>query len=98
MDIHDFLAHLNRGEAVEGGLEIHRVMHDVSRQALKVTAELNGHYHTPEEIRELFSMLIGKPVDNTFAMFPPFYADCGKNICVGIIPEIDDCVKKGTIS
>ncbi|WP_407942282.1 sugar O-acetyltransferase [Microaerobacter geothermalis] len=43
----------------------------------------NGNYHTPEEIRELFSMLIGKPVDETFSMFPPFYTDCGKNISVG---------------
>ena len=27
MDIHDFLAHLNRGEAVEGGSEMHQMMH-----------------------------------------------------------------------
>lgn len=83
MDIHDLLAHLNRGEAVEGGSEMHRVMHNVSQEALKLTTELNGHYHTPEEIRELFSLLIGKLVDKTFAMFPPFYTDCGKNISVG---------------
>lgn len=83
MDINDFLAHLNRGEVVEGDSEIHRMMHNVSQEALKLTAELNGHYHTPEEIRQLFSLLIGKPVDKTFAMFPPFYSDCGKNICVG---------------
>jgi acetyltransferase-like isoleucine patch superfamily enzyme len=83
MDIHDFLAHLNRGEAVEGGSEMHQVMHKVSQEALKLTAELNGHYHTPQEVQELFSQLIGKPVDKTFAMFPPFYTDCGKNINVG---------------
>jgi len=61
MDIHDLLAHLNRGEAVVGGSELHRVMHEVSQEALKVTADLNGKYHTPEEIRVLFSLLIGKP-------------------------------------
>lgn len=83
MDIHDLLVHLNRSEAVVGGSELHRVMHDASQEALKVTADLNGQYHTPEEIRELFSLLIGKPVDETFAMFPPFYSDCGKNISVG---------------
>jgi acetyltransferase-like isoleucine patch superfamily enzyme len=83
MDINDFLAHLNQGEAVEGGSEMHQVMHNLSQEALKLTSELNGHYHTPEEIRELFSMLIGKPIDKTFAMFPPFYTDCGKNISVG---------------
>jgi acetyltransferase-like isoleucine patch superfamily enzyme len=83
MDIQDFLAHLNRGEAVEGDSEMHQMMHKVSQEALKLTAELNGPYHTPQEIQELFSRLIGKPVDNTFAVFPPFYTDCGKNIKVG---------------
>ncbi|MDF2858259.1 MAG: putative acetyltransferase [Neobacillus sp.] len=83
MDIHNFLAHLNRGEVIEGGSEMHRMMYNVSQEALKLTTELNGHYHTPEEIRELFSLLIGKSVDKTFAMFPPFYTDCGKNISVG---------------
>lgn len=71
MDIHDLLAHLSQGRAVEGGSELHRVMHDVSQEALKVTTKLNGHYHPPDEIRELFSLLIGKPVDETFAMVLP---------------------------
>ncbi|WP_432404177.1 sugar O-acetyltransferase [Wukongibacter sp. M2B1] len=83
MDLHDFLAHLNRGETVEGDSEAHRMMHAVSQEALKLTSELNGQYHTPEKIRELFSKLIGRPVDETFSMFPPFYTDCGKNISVG---------------
>ncbi|MDQ0427428.1 acetyltransferase-like isoleucine patch superfamily enzyme [Planomicrobium stackebrandtii] len=83
MDITSFLAHLNRGEAVEGGSEMHQKMHELSQEALKITVELNGHYHTPEEVQELFSRLIGKPVDRTFALFPPFYTDCGKNINVG---------------
>ncbi|MBC5636371.1 sugar O-acetyltransferase [Ornithinibacillus sp. BX22] len=83
MDIQEFLAHLNRGEAVEGGSEMHQVMHKVSQEALRITAELNGQYHTNEEIQELFSQLIGKPVDQSFALFPPFYTDCGKNITVG---------------
>lgn len=83
MDINEFLAHLNKGESVEGGSAVHQVMHKVSQEALKVTAELNGKYHTPEKVRELFSKLIGKPVDSSFAMFPPFSTDCGKNIEVG---------------
>lgn len=83
MDIQDFLAHLNRGESVEGGSELHQMMHKLSQEALKITVELNSHYHTPKEVRELFSRLIGKPVDETFALFPPFYTDCGKNITVG---------------
>ncbi|WP_145380134.1 DapH/DapD/GlmU-related protein [Staphylococcus cohnii] len=83
MDINDLLTHLNRGESVVGGSEMHQVMHQTSQEALKITVELNGHYHTPEEVRELFSQLIDKRVDDTFALFPPFYTDCGKNINVG---------------
>jgi len=83
MDIHEFLAHMNRGEVVEGGSETHRMMHSVSQEALKLTADLNGQYHTPEEIREIFSRISGKPVEESFALFPPFHTDCGKNIRVG---------------
>lgn len=83
MDIYDFLMNLNGGKTIEGGSEMHKMMHAVSQEALKLTANLNGSYHTPEEIRELFSQLIGSPVDETFALFPPFYTDCGKNIHLG---------------
>ena len=58
-------------------------MHRVSQEALKITSEINGSYHEPEELRRLFSKLIGKEVDESFALFPPFYTDCGKNITIG---------------
>ena len=83
MDLKEYLDHLNRGEIVEGGSEVHQFMHGVSQEALRITAELNGCYHTPEEIRELMSRLTGKPVDETFGLFPPFHTDCGKNITLG---------------
>ncbi|KNZ42329.1 DapH/DapD/GlmU-related protein [Acetobacterium bakii] len=83
MDKRDFLDHLNRGETVEGGSEVHQMMHLISQEALKLTTELNGSYHTPEEIRALFSRLTGKAVDESFGLFPPFHTDCGINITVG---------------
>lgn len=58
-------------------------MHGVSQEALKITAEINHGYHEPEELRGLFSKLTGRPVDKSFALFPPFHTDCGKNIHVG---------------
>ncbi|MGF7144504.1 acetyltransferase-like isoleucine patch superfamily enzyme [Anaerotaenia torta] len=58
-------------------------MHKVSQEALQITAQLNNTYHTPEEIRSLMSKLTGKPIDESFALFPPFYTDCGKNITIG---------------
>ncbi|WP_203288418.1 DapH/DapD/GlmU-related protein [Metabacillus sp. cB07] len=49
MDFHEFLAHLNRGEAVERHSEMNQLMHLFSQDAMKVTAELNGGYRTPQE-------------------------------------------------
>lgn len=83
MDLQEYLAHLNAGKPVVGGSEVHLFMHGVSQEAIRVTMEMNNRYHTPEELRALFSELTGKPVDEGFAMFPPFYADCGKNITLG---------------
>ena len=83
MDLEAFLEHLNSGKPVQGGSEAHQFMHGVSQEALKITAEMNSGYHTPEELRVLFSLLTGQPVDDTFGLFPPFYTDCGKNIHVG---------------
>lgn len=83
MDINEFLEHLNRGNEVIGGSPMHQFMHQLSNEAMKITTELNNSYHEPEEIRLLFSKLIGKEVDKTFTIFPPFYTDCGKNIKIG---------------
>ena len=83
MELKEFLAELNSGAPVKAGGEVHGYMHLVSQEALKVTARINGSYHTPEELRELFSELTGREVDESFALFPPFHTDCGKNIQVG---------------
>ena len=83
MDLETFLEHLNSGKPVRGGSEAHLFMHGVSQEALHLTAEINGSYHPPEELRALFSQLIGRPVDESFGLFPPFYTDCGTNIHIG---------------
>ncbi len=83
MNLSDFLDHLNRGETIIGNSDVHKFMHTVSDEAMKITADLNNGYHEPDEIRLLFSKLIGKPVDESFRLFPPFSTDCGKNITVG---------------
>lgn len=83
MDLQAFLDHLDQGKPVQGGGEAHQFMHGVSQEALRITAEINTGYHTPEELRKLFSQLIGQPVDESFGLFPPFHTDCGKNIHIG---------------
>lgn len=83
MNQQEFLAAMRRGESVAGSTEGHEWMHKLADQAQRLTAQLNGSYHTPEEIRGIMSEIIGKPVDETFRLFPPFYTDCGKNITIG---------------
>lgn len=83
MDLEGFLKHLDSGRPVGGGSETHLFMHGVSQEALKITAQINGSYHEPQELRALFFRLTGRPVDESFGLFPPFYTDCGKNIHVG---------------
>ncbi len=74
---------MRKGETVTDSSPAHEVMHQLACEAMKITAELNSGYHRPEEIRALFSRLIGRPVDASFGLFPPFYTECGKNIFPG---------------
>ena len=83
MDQKTFLNDLNSGKEVVRGSEIHRYMSKLSQEAIKLTTEINSRYHEPHQLRKLFSQLIGKPVDDSFLLFPPFTTDCGKNIHLG---------------
>ena len=83
MELADYLAYLNSGKYIEGGSDIHQFMHNVSREAIRICAEINSGYHTPEELRRLMSELTGSPIDEGFGLFPTFFADCGKNLHIG---------------
>ncbi|MDA3733544.1 DapH/DapD/GlmU-related protein [Niameybacter massiliensis] len=83
MNLEKFLECLNSGKEIDANSEVHKFMSYLSQEALKLTNKLNNSYQTPEEIRRIFSELIGKSVDPSFRMFPPFYTDCGKNIVIG---------------
>lgn len=81
MNTEEFLRVMRKGGCVvKAGSERHKMMHELSQEALKITAEMNSGYHTPEELRAFMEQLTGKPVDNGFGLFPPFYSECGKNI------------------
>lgn len=78
MDLEAYLEHLNSGEPVTGGSEAHLFMHGVSQEALRITAEINGSYHEPKQLRALFSQLIGQPVDESLPCFRPSTPTAGK--------------------
>ena len=54
------------------------------KRATAMTANLNRlTFNDPDEVRALFSDLIGKKVDDTFFLVPPFYTTGGVDITVG---------------
>lgn len=91
MEVVEFLERLNAKECIKAGSGMHKMMCELSNEAMKITCEINNSYRTAEEIRELFSKLIGKGIDESFMMFPPFYTDCGRNITIGKNVFINSC-------
>jgi acetyltransferase-like isoleucine patch superfamily enzyme len=83
MDLQDFLDHVNRGALIEGGSEAHSFMHGAAQEALRIVAEINTGYRTPEEVRALLARLTGRTVDDSVEVFPPFYSEFGKNLTLG---------------
>lgn len=81
--IEQFRTNRAKGMDIVPGTEDERVMHEAVQESLRIAAEMNGGYHTLEEIRSLFEQLTGRGVDESFRIFPPFTADFGKNITVG---------------
>lgn len=77
------LAALNAGETIRGNSPHHQAMHTASREAQRLTAELNSAYHSPEEIVELMRALTGSHVPDSFRLFPPFTTDFGRNTRFG---------------
>jgi acetyltransferase-like isoleucine patch superfamily enzyme len=54
------------------------------KRAMSITASLNRlTFNDADEVRALFSELIGKKVDERFVLIPPFYTAGGVDISVG---------------
>ena len=83
MTVQEFRRAMAGTKYIPAGSELHLAFHAFSQEALKITAKLNGQYHTPDEIRQIMAELTESEIDESFGMFPPFYTDCGKNIKLG---------------
>ena len=81
--IETVLQYLNSDRGCEMTEEMNQCILRTCQETLKKTMELNNRYHTPEEILQIMSDITGEQVDPTFNMFPPFYADFGRNIHIG---------------
>ena len=83
MTTQEFNAQLQRDNHIAAGSPAHAFMHLAADEARRINAEINGAYHTDEELRALMSRLVGYRVDDGFRLFPPVYTDFGKNIKIG---------------
>lgn len=90
MTLQEFLQHTADRKPLRGP-EIGRFMNEMSDEARRITCQMNNAYHTPDEIRDLLAQLTGHPVPDTVRVFPPLYADFGKNIHLGENVFINDC-------
>lgn len=90
MTIAEFKDYVKTGKALDTD-DIHRFMDEMSNAARRITFRLNAAYHTPDKVRELLSELFGYEVPQSLRVFPPLYADFGKNITVGEDVFINAC-------
>lgn len=90
MNLAEFLDFTASGRPLDTE-EISLFMHEMSESARRITFELNGSYHTPDEVRALLSRLFGCAVDPSVRVFPPFYTDFGRNIHLGKEVFINAC-------
>lgn len=90
MNVEDFKEYVKTKQALNTE-EVHRFMDEMSDEARRVTFRLNTAYHTPDEVRGLLSELFGYRVPQSLRVFPPLYADFGKNIAVGENVFINAC-------
>ncbi len=62
------------------------------RRAMRLTAELNKlSFDDAAKVRDIFSELTGRKVDDTFILIPPFYTAYGLDIRVGHKVFINQC-------
>lgn len=83
MSIQEFRDYMASGKPVEANSPVHLMFHQLSQEALRITAEINGKYHSPDELHVLLEQLLDRKIPQSVGMFPPFYTDCGKNIVLG---------------
>lgn len=83
LELDELLEIFNKGKTLTMDEAAAEACNYYSAEAQKITCELNNKYHDFDEIRQLFSELIGCEVSEDFRVFPPFTTDFGKNIHLG---------------
>jgi acetyltransferase-like isoleucine patch superfamily enzyme len=78
------MANDNRTKMIPGRTPESAAMLANVKRAMAITANLNRlTFNDADEVRALFSELIGKKVDDSFLLIPPFYTTGGAEIRIG---------------
>ena len=83
MELEELLEIFNKGETLVMDEESAEACNYWSREAQKITADLNSNYYEFDKRRQLMSELFGQELDEAFRVFPPFHTDFGKNTRLG---------------
>lgn len=79
----ELLRSMSSGEVISVDDEGYGLMAAYSREARKITAEINAGYHDDSELRGLMARLTGRPIPESFLLFPPIHCDFGRNLNIG---------------
>ena len=58
---------------------------------MRTATEMNTGYRTLEEVHEYMGRILGKPLDESTTVLPPFYVDYGKPVNIGKRCFIQQC-------
>lgn len=83
MTTQEFIKIMDSGETIPAGSPIHKEMHRLSQEAIRITMQINTRHLDHDELIKLMSELTGTEIDESFNLFPPFNTDCGKNMRFG---------------
>ena len=60
-------------------------------ETIKIATEMNTGYHTSEEVHVYIGKILGKPLEESTTVLPPFYIDYGKPVTIGKRCFIQQC-------
>lgn len=60
-------------------------------ETIKIATGMNTGYHTSEEVHVYMGKILGKPLEESTTVLPPFYIDYGKPVTIGKRCFIQQC-------
>ncbi|WP_229236219.1 DapH/DapD/GlmU-related protein [Emticicia sp. TH156] len=74
---------MKRGETIRKDDQGYDQFMEVVSKTIQLCVEMNAMATSVNQVREKLSEIIGKEIDESTAIFPPFYTNFGRNISLG---------------